>query len=80
MGYIPTGIALSLGAVIAAALGILALGRRFALPIIVSSLAPLAFLSGGNAGLWLALAALIFVMSLLPAGTLERLIPARKNP
>ena len=80
MGYIPTGIALSLGAVIAAALGVLALSRRFALPIIVSSLAPLAFLSGGNAGLWLAIAALIFVMSLLPTGTLERLIPVRKNP
>ena len=80
MGYIPTGLALSLGAVIAAALGILALGRRFALPIIVSSLAPLAFLSGGNAGLWLAIAGLTFVLSLLPAGTLERLRPARKSP
>jgi hypothetical protein len=72
LGYLPTALALILGAVVAAALGVLALGVPFALPVVASSLAPLAFLTGGNAGLWLALGALVFVVSLLPGDALSR--------
>jgi hypothetical protein len=73
LGYVSPALAMWLGAVIAAGLGILALGTPFALPVVLSSLSPLAFLSGGNAGLWLLLLALIVVSSLLPKDTLKRL-------
>ncbi len=73
LGYIPSTIAMWIGAIIAAMLGILALGTSFALPVALSSLAPLAFLSGGHAGLWLLLLALVVVSSLLPRDSLQRL-------
>ncbi len=73
MGYLDPSLAIWFGAVIAAGLGILALGLSFALPVVLSSLSPLAFLSGGNAGLWLLLLALVAVSSLLPKDTLGRL-------
>ncbi len=71
-GYISPTPALLLGSLLAAGLGWLALGTRYALPIILSSLAPLVFLSGGNAGLWLLLLTLVFFASLLPEGFLNR--------
>jgi hypothetical protein len=73
MGYVDPNMAIWLGAIIAAGMGILALGTPFALPVVLSSLSPLAFLSGGNAGLWLLLLALIIVSSLLPKDTLRRI-------
>ncbi len=73
LGYLPATLAMWLGALIAAALGVLALGVPFALPVIVSSLMPLAFLTVNDAGLWLFLAGLVAVVSLLPGDTLDRL-------
>jgi hypothetical protein len=73
LGYLPTGLALWIGAIIAAVLGTLALGIPFALPVVISSLSPLAFLSGGNAGLWLFIAGLIVIASLLPTDTVQHL-------
>jgi hypothetical protein len=72
LGYLPTTLALFLGALVAAALGVLALGVPYALPVALSSLAPLAFLTGGNAGLWLVVGALVFIVSLLPRDALQR--------
>ncbi len=82
LGYVNPGLAMWLGAIIAAIVGVLALGTPYALPVVLSSLSPLAFLSGGNAGLWLLLLALIVVSSLLPKDTLSRLqglLPKSKN-
>jgi hypothetical protein len=73
LGYVSPVFAIWLGAIIAAFVGVLALGTPYALPVILSSLSPLAFLSGGNAGLWLVLLALIVVSSLLPKDSLSRL-------
>lgn len=72
LGYFPAWLAVWAGA-LAASLSVLALGWSFALPMIVSSLAPLAFLSVNDAGLWLVLAAVVAFVSLLPTGTLELL-------
>ncbi len=82
MGYVNPSLAIWLGAILAAVLGVLALGRPYALPVVLSSLSPLAFLSGGNAGLWLLLLALVVVSSLLPLGTwqsLQGLIPKKSK-
>jgi hypothetical protein len=60
-------------------LGVVALGLPFALPVALSSLAPLVFLSGGNAGLWLLLLGLVALGSLLPSGSLEPLFKRLKR-
>jgi hypothetical protein len=73
MGYVPVWLAMWLGAIIAATLGTLTLGSSFALPVVVSSLAPLSFLSVDDAGLWLAVTALVALVSLLPRDTLKGL-------
>jgi hypothetical protein len=44
------------------------------LPVVVSSLTPLVFLSGGNAGLWLLLVALIMLGSLLPKDSIGQIL------
>ena len=72
-GYTSPSLALFLGAILAATLGTLSLGVPYALPVVISSLSPLAFLSGGNAGLWLLLVALIMLLSVLPKGTVAML-------
>jgi hypothetical protein len=41
------------------------------LPIVLSSLSPLVFLSGGNASLWLLILALVAVVSVLPKDSLQ---------
>lgn len=65
--YLPALLAESLGAVAGVVLGTLALGRAFALPLTLAGVVPLAFLSGGNAGLLLTLlAALTLVLLLRP--------------
>ncbi len=73
LGYTSPTLAIWLGAILAAVLGVLVLGRPYALPVVLSSLSPLVFLSGGNAGLWLLLLALVVVLSLLPKDTFKRL-------
>jgi hypothetical protein len=73
MGYTSPSLALWLGAGLAAILGILALGVSFVLPVLVSSFASIAFLSGGNAGLWLLLVGLLMLSSVLPKGSLKQL-------
>jgi hypothetical protein len=72
LGYLPAWLAMWLGVLVAAGLGVLTLGTGFALPVVISGLAPLAFLSIDDAGLWLALAAVVALVSLLPRDTLER--------
>ena len=76
-GYTSPTAALLLGCALAALLGWLALGTRYALPIVLSSLTPLVFLTGGNAGLWLLLVALVLFWSVLPEGIFNNL---RRRP
>jgi hypothetical protein len=71
-GYIPPTPASWLGAGLAFGLSSLVLGRRFLLPLAGSALAPLAFLSVGNAGLLLGILAVLVVLSVLPEKTLDR--------
>jgi hypothetical protein len=73
LGYLPSAVAIWFGAIVAAVLGVLALGVPYALPVTLSSLAPLVFLSGGNAGLWLLLLGLVLLGSLLPKDTIEQI-------
>jgi hypothetical protein len=74
MGYTDPTLALWLGSLLAAVLGILALGLPFALPVVVSSFSPLVFLSGGNAGLWLLAVALLMLGSLLTKYSLGQIL------
>ncbi|CAM3290725.1 Permease [Deinococcus saxicola] len=69
--YLPIWLAEILGVMAGVALGILALGRPFALPLILAGVVPLAFLSGGHAGLLLTLLAALILTLLLRPG-LER--------
>jgi hypothetical protein len=77
LGYISPVVAGWLGAIIATILAVLALGLEYALPIALSALVPLCFLNVGNAGLLLSMIGLIFIASLMPSGTLERLLKPR---
>ena len=72
-GYTSPTLALLLGCALAALLGWLTLGTRYALPIVLSSFTPLVFLTGGNAGLWLLLVALVLFWSVLPKETWHNL-------
>ena len=68
-GYLPPVPAELLGGALALAFGWLALGRRYAAPLLLTVLAPLTFLSVGNAGLLLGLlAALALLLVLLRRG------------
>lgn len=53
--YLPIALAEVLGAAAGAALGLYALGRPFAAPLLLTALLPLVFLSGGHASLLLTL-------------------------
>ncbi len=77
LGYVSPVIAGLLGAIFAIALTLLALGLEFALPVALSALVPLCFLNVGNAGLFLSMIGLIFLVSLMPSGTLERILKPR---
>jgi hypothetical protein len=79
LGYLPTAGAIWLGAIVATALGVFALGRAYTLPVTLSSLAPLVFLSGGNAGLLLLLMGLVVLGSLLPTESFEQLFKGLKR-
>ncbi len=81
-GYFSPSVALWFGAILAAILGLLALGTRYALPVVLSSLSPLVFLSGGNSGLWLLILALVAVASILPKDTLQWIesLFGKRNP
>jgi hypothetical protein len=70
-GYVSPSVALWFGAILAATLGMLALGTWYALPVVLSSLSPLVFLTGGNSGLWLLILALVAIASILPKDTLQ---------
>jgi hypothetical protein len=72
LGYVNPVIASWFGALLSLGLSSLALGRRFLLPLAGSVLAPLAFLSVGNAGLLLGILAVIVVLSVLPKSTFNR--------
>ena len=72
LGYGGPVIASWFGALLAFGLSSLVLGRRFLLPLAGSALAPLAFLSVGNAGLLLGILAVIVVLSVLPEQTFDR--------
>jgi hypothetical protein len=72
LGYATPMIASWLGALLSLGLSSLMLGRHFLLPLTGSALAPLAFLSVGNAGLLLGILAVIVVLSILPANTFDR--------
>jgi hypothetical protein len=72
LGYVTPVIASWFGALLALGLSSLVLGRRFLLPLAGSALAPLAFLSVGNAGLLLGILAVIVVLSVLPEKTFDR--------
>lgn len=77
LGYMSPIIAGLLGAIIAITLAVLVLGLEYALPIGLSALVPLCFLNVGNAGLLLSLIGLILIVSLMPSGTLERILKPR---
>ena len=68
LGYISPVPASWLGAILAFGLSVLVLGRRFVLPLAGSALAPLAFLSVGNAGLLLGMLAVLVLLSVMPNG------------
>lgn len=70
--YMPIQLATWLGALIAMLLALATLGRRFALPVVLSAAAPLAFLSV-DAALILMLLALIALLTLLPSNAKENL-------
>jgi hypothetical protein len=72
LGYVTPVVASWFGALLALGLSSLVLGRRFLLPLAGSALAPLAFLSVGNAGLLLGLLAVVIVLSLLPERSFDR--------
>jgi hypothetical protein len=72
LGYVNPLIASWFGALLALGLSSLVLGRRFLLPLAGSALAPLAFLSVGNAGLFLGILAVIVVISVLPENSFDR--------
>jgi hypothetical protein len=72
LGYVTPSFASWFGALLSLGLSSLVLGRRFLLPLAGSALAPLAFLSVGNAGLLLGILAVIVVLSILPANTFGR--------
>lgn len=65
MSYLPLGLAGLIGAAVAGALGLRALGPAFWPPVLLAALAPLAFLTGGHAGLLLALAAALALALLI---------------
>ncbi len=67
VGYAPVWLACILGFALASSLALLALGRGYALPVILSALTPFAFLWVGNAGLLLGVIAVVLVISVLPA-------------
>ena len=71
-GYIPPVPASWLGAILAFGLSSLVLGRRFLLSLAGSALAPLAFLSVGNASLLLGMLAVLVLLSILPEKTFDR--------
>ena len=77
LGYVAPGVAAWVGAILGAVLGVAALGPLYALPVVLSSLTPLAFLSVGNAGLLLALVAVIAVGSVLRFEELRALVRRR---
>ncbi len=77
LGYTSPAVAGWLGAILAIVLAVLALGLEFALPVAFSALAPLCFLNVGNAGLFFSMIGLILILSLMPSGTLEKLLKAR---
>ncbi len=79
LGYISPVLAGWLGAMIATVLASLVLGFDFALPIAFSALIPLCFLNVGNASLFLSMIGLIFIVSLMPSGTLERFVKPRAS-
>ncbi|ULH15558.1 hypothetical protein MF271_16865 [Deinococcus sp. KNUC1210] len=64
-GYLPPVPAELLGGVLALGLGLLALGRPYLEPLLLIVLAPLTFLSVGNAGLLLGLLAVAALLLLL---------------
>jgi hypothetical protein len=72
LGYVTPVIASWFGALLSLGLSSLVLGRRFLLPLAGSALAPLAFLSVGNAGLLLGILAVIVVLSILPENIFDR--------
>jgi hypothetical protein len=72
LGYVTPSVASWFGELLALGLSSLVLGRRFLLPLAGSALAPLAFLSVGNAGLLLGILAVIVILSILPANTFDR--------
>jgi hypothetical protein len=71
-GYIPPVPASWFGAILAFGLSSLVLGQRFLLPLAGSALAPLAFLSVGNAGLLLGILGVLVLLSVLPSDALSR--------
>jgi hypothetical protein len=73
LGYFAPTFASWFGASLSFGLSSLVLGRRFALPLAGSALAPLAFLSVGNAGLLLGILAVLVLLSALPEKTFDRL-------
>lgn len=66
--YLPPLLGEVVGALAAFGLGVWALGRAFWLPLALTAAAPLAFLSGGNAGLLLTLLAVAALLLLALAG------------
>ena len=70
--YMPISLATWLGALVAMALALATFGKRFALPIVLSAAAPLAFLSV-DAALILMLLALVALLTLLPSNARENL-------
>jgi hypothetical protein len=77
LGYVSPVVAGLLGAILAIILAVLVLGLEYALPIALSALVPLCFLNVGNAGLLLSMIGLILILSLMPSGTLEKILKPR---
>lgn len=73
LGYASVWLACLLGFGLACVLALFALGRGFALPVILSAIAPFTFLWVGHAGLLLGLVAVAVVSSLLPDDALSSL-------
>ncbi|ADV68342.1 hypothetical protein [Deinococcus maricopensis] len=62
MSYLLFPLAGLIGGMVAALLALRALGRAYLWPVLVAALAPLAFLTGGNAGLILTLGAVVSLL------------------
>lgn len=75
-GYLPVLLAEILGVIAGVALASFALSGRFLTPLALAAAVPLAFLTGGNAGLLLTLlAAVTLVLLLRPGLTSQRKLP-----